>query len=92
MYICSMEVARDLHYGDMSCFQHPNQSDKSNEFCDKFSTTDELAKEICESNEGCAYLENGQGMKYQTLAGPTFVVVYTFSGILMGYLADKSPR
>ena len=37
-------------------------------------------------------LENGQGMKYQVLAGPTFVVVFTVSGILMGYLADKTSR
>ena len=37
-------------------------------------------------------MENGQGMKYQILAGPTFVVVFTFSGIIMGYLADKAPR
>ena len=37
-------------------------------------------------------IENGQGMKYQVLAGPTFVVVFTVSGILMGYLADKSSR
>ena len=47
---------------------------------------------ICENNEGCLYLESGQGMKYQILAGPTFVIVFTISGVIMGYLADKVPR
>ena len=42
--------------------------------------------------QGCELLETGQGMEYQILAGPTFVVVFTLSGILMGYLADKTSR
>ena len=49
-------------------------------------------KDWCEFHQGCEYLENGQGMKYQILAGPTFVVVFTISGIFMGYLADKTSR
>ena len=93
--VVNMEVARDLHYGDLSCAQHPNESqrfDKTNEFCDKFTSDSDDAKVICENNEGCLYLENGQGMKYQILAGPTFVIVFTISGVIMGYLADKLPR
>ena len=42
--------------------------------------------------QGCELLETGQGMEYQIIAGPTFVVVFTLSGILMGYLADKLSR
>lgn len=85
----SQEMARSLHYGDKSCLQHSNASlrfGRTNAECDQFN------EEWCESHQGCQYLENGQGMKYQTLAGPTFVIVFTLSGILMGYLADKTPR
>jgi len=90
--VVSQEMARSLHYGDKSCLQHSNSSQRlgrTNSECDQFNSND---KEWCETHQGCEYLENGQGMKYQVLAGPTFVVVFTISGILMGYLADKTSR
>ena len=40
----------------------------------------------------CQYLHNGQGMDYLILAGTYFILMFTVSGILMGYLADKVHR
>ena len=30
--VVNMEVARDLHYGDLSCYPHPNESLRSQSF------------------------------------------------------------
>ena len=70
------------------------QQGRTNAECGQFNPTDygQDGKESCEAHQGCEYLENGQGMDYQILAGPTFVVIFTISGIVMGYLADKAPR
>ena len=40
----------------------------------------------------CQYMHNGQGLDYLILAGTYFILVFTVSGILMGYLADKVHR
>ena len=42
----------------------------------------------------CKYDYNGQGTAYQVLAGPAFIVVFTFTGILVSMFADvfKSKR
>lgn len=36
----------------------------------------------------CEWNYNGQGFEYQVLAGPIFIVVYTFAGIFLGLAAD----
>ena len=40
----------------------------------------------------CEYLYNGQGIEYQILAGPVFVVVGTVSALVFGALSDKFHR
>jgi len=40
----------------------------------------------------CEYLHDGKGIEYLILAGPTFVVVFTVSGIINGFLADRFSR
>ena len=40
----------------------------------------------------CEYLYNGQGIEYQILAGPVFVVVGTVSALVFGALSDKFNR
>jgi hypothetical protein len=90
--VLSREMARDIHYGDFACFKQSNKSMRNgmnNTECDQFT---DGGRENCENHLGCEFLENGQGIEYQILAGPTFVVVFTVSGIIMGYLADKVPR
>ena len=36
----------------------------------------------------CVFDYNGQGSEYQLLAGPAFIVVFTFAGILVSFVAD----
>ena len=38
---------------------------------------------------GCVWCFSGQGWQYQVLAGPGFIVMFTISGVIMGYLADR---
>merc|ERR1719220_1737553 len=50
------------------------------------------AAEDCEDHAGCEWLYSGQGWEYQILAGPAFIVVFTISGVIMGFLADRVSR
>ena len=43
----------------------------------------------CEAVGGCVWCFSGQGWQYQVLAGPGFIVMFTISGVIMGYLADR---
>jgi len=40
----------------------------------------------------CKWDYNGQGLQYEILAGPVFIVVYTLAGIPLSLLADFSNR
>lgn len=40
----------------------------------------------------CEWNYNGLGIDYQLLAGPSFILVFTIMGIVMGVLADKYNR
>ena len=40
----------------------------------------------------CDWNYSGQGLEYQILAGPIFVVIFTISGVIMGFLGDKFSR
>lgn len=40
----------------------------------------------------CAWLHSGQGIEYQILAGPIFVVIFTICAVIMGFIGDKVSR
>ena len=40
----------------------------------------------------CKWDHNGQGLQYEILAGPVFIVVFTLAGIPISMLADFSNR
>eukprot|EP00117_Sycon_ciliatum_P035315 scpid93491/ scgid26802/ L-galactonate transporter len=44
------------------------------------------------AQEPCKWDYNGQGAKYQILAGTYFILIYTFAGIPLGFLADTVNR
>ncbi|XP_023337354.1 uncharacterized protein LOC111708261 [Eurytemora carolleeae] len=75
----SPEVAKDIHYGDLGC-----RGDKEFD-CEEFKTAD-----TCTSN--CTWDYLGTGLEYQVLAGPAFIVTFTFSALIMGFLADNFSR
>ena len=55
-------------------------------FCD-----DQLEQEEC-LEAGCDWDYTGRGMDYQVLAGPTFILVFSVSGLLFGLAADYTNR
>jgi MFS family permease len=40
----------------------------------------------------CKWDYNGQGIEYQIVAGPVFILIYTFAGIFISFAADKYNR
>ena len=55
--VLSMEIARDLHFGDKSCALNPNTLDlykhnTSNTYCDQFTSDGENAQRNCEAHLG----------------------------------------
>ena len=40
----------------------------------------------------CRWDYNGQGIEYQLIAGPIFIVIYTFAGIFISFAADRYNR
>ena len=40
----------------------------------------------------CQWEFTGQGLAYQIVAGPIFIVIFTVSGIFVGFAADKYNR
>jgi len=50
--------------------------------------------EIAYNNETgispCTWDFTGSGLEYQILAGPTFIAVFTVTGIIWGIIADKT--
>ena len=80
--ITSKDLAESLQFGDKRCYnseQSPSQSQ-----CSQLESEAE-----CVSSPGCDWTYSGQGWQYQVLAGPAFIIVFTISGVLMGYLADR---
>jgi len=82
------EVARDVHFGDKSCFFNETSSDpsenKSNNNCSQIKD-----QKDCSGTEYCSWEYSGLGIEYQILAGPAFVAVFSVSGVLISVLSDK---
>ena len=48
--------------------------------------------DVATGESACEFLHNGQGMDYLILVGTYFIIVFTLTGLLMGYVADKIHR
>lgn len=102
----SRDVARDVGFGTMRCYDNQAEGN-SRESCQAFEE-EQRCKKVVNSNgnttkmfhscngagngTACSWLHDGQGVEYQVLAGPIFVVIYTASGVLMGLLGDHASR
>eukprot|EP00092_Neocalanus_flemingeri_P055973 GFUD01066284.1.p1 GENE.GFUD01066284.1~~GFUD01066284.1.p1 ORF type:complete len:509 (-),score=75.50 GFUD01066284.1:55-1581(-) len=82
------EVARDIHFGDKSCFFNDSYADPSE---DKSSNNCSMVKDQkeCTEVEYCSWEYSGLGIEYQILAGPAFVAVFSVSGVAISILSDK---
>ncbi|CAH1785992.1 unnamed protein product [Owenia fusiformis] len=91
--IVTKPMAQELHYGDKVCMQNSsagsdvqctNKTVESEQQCVKLTNIN--GTHVCEWNY------NGQGIEYQVIAGPIFIVIYTFMGIFLGIAADHLNR
>jgi len=82
------EVARDVHFGDKSCFYNETSTDpdqnRSSNNCSQIQGQKE-----CTETVDCSWEYSGLGIEYQILAGPAFVAVFSVSGVLISVLSDK---
>lgn len=88
-------MAQELHYGDQSCFRRDDvtDADLANVTCPSFK--DESTCNSTASLDGqplCLWNYNGQGIEYQLLAGPSFILAFSIGGFVIGALADRFNR
>jgi len=83
----SREVAREIEYGEKSCF--PNKTiTETMAPDDKVNCTSFKNESDCTSQVSCYWDFNGLGIDYQVLAGPSFIQVFIFSAVLMAIMSD----
>ncbi|PVD22103.1 hypothetical protein C0Q70_17907 [Pomacea canaliculata] len=77
-------VAHDLKFGNMACFLNTTLSAKETLGVKCNMTSKDSCLNITNTAgvPACAWDYNGQGLEYQILAGPIFILDYTFMGIL----------
>jgi len=84
----SREVAREVEFGEKSCFVNgsfvrDNQEDK-----EVFDCTESKNETHCASEKHCQWEYSGLGIQYQVLAGPAFILVFIFSAVFLAVLSD----
>ncbi|KAL4218886.1 hypothetical protein ACF0H5_021474 [Mactra antiquata] len=90
-------MAQELEFGDKGCLLQSNYSDVDigDVKCDATSEEKCLNTTFGKGSASrvvCEWNYNGQGFEYQIVAGPVFIVIYTFAGIFIGFAADKYNR
>ncbi|XP_060069712.1 protein spinster homolog 1-like isoform X2 [Ylistrum balloti] len=93
--ITNKSIAQDIQYGDKGCMINSSftKAEVHGIKCENIQSQSNCTSTM--NNNGsvvCEWNYNGQGLLYQIIAGPVFIVVFTFSGILVGFLADKYNR
>lgn len=77
----SKNVARDIGFGDKSCYPK-DDFDDVNKTCSEF-------KNETSCHGDCTWLYSGSGIQYQVLAGPSFIAVFTFANLITGLTSDR---
>ncbi|CAH1272339.1 SPNS2 [Branchiostoma lanceolatum] len=85
----SAPMAQDIHFGDMGCLENSTVTLPGNITCKKveheFSCTNLTNPN---GTQYCLWDYNGSGEQYQVLVGPAFTIVYTITGVILGFIAD----
>jgi len=84
----SRSVAREIHYGEQSCYPHPEYKKKDQEELQACSSVNSTSGEECNAFDHCQWDFSGLGIQYQVLAGPAFILVFIFSAVLLAVLSD----
>ncbi|XP_048776691.1 MFS-type efflux pump MSMEG_3705-like isoform X2 [Ostrea edulis] len=93
--ITSKSMAQEIHFGDKACMKNSSFKDRAFEGikCEDFNLEASCLNATNNETEHiCYYDYNGQGFEYQIVAGPAFIVIYTFAGIFISYVAEKFNR
>ncbi|XP_078349964.1 MFS-type efflux pump MSMEG_3705-like [Oculina patagonica] len=101
--VSSQPMAHDIKFGDKGCLPYNSTfSSDYKDFCVKSfkdSNEPERNESACEWKKAknstqhvCVWDYDGTGNDYQILAGPVFILVYTVSGIPLGFCAGVFHR
>lgn len=58
----------------------------------KFDSCESVVTNQTSGSSYCEWNYNGQGIEYQILAGPSFILAFSIGGLLIGALADRYNR
>lgn len=92
--VTSKQTAIELDYGDHACQQN-DTSFTRHQLPVQCSAVGNETGCLALNMNGTAYCEwnyNGLGIDYQLLAGPSFILIFTIMGIVLGVVADKYNR
>lgn len=87
----SRDVAREVHYGEQACYESPTWKREQGEQVEGLevcSAVNSSSGAECEGLAHCKWEYSGQGIQYQVLAGPAFILVFIFSAVLLAILSD----
>ncbi|KAK0066290.1 MFS-type efflux pump [Biomphalaria pfeifferi] len=87
-----LPVAQEIKFGDKGCFRNASVHSNSSIKCNGTDHDSCLGIQDAERNKLCFWDYNGQGWDYLILAGPVFILIYTFAGIFIGFAADHYNR
>ncbi|XP_044260265.1 putative metabolite transport protein HI_1104 [Tribolium madens] len=92
--VTSKVIAMDLHFGDIACQFNSTEFSLSDlpATCDTANSSEICLSYNINGTPYCEWNYNGLGIDYQILAGPTFMVVFTVVGVILGIAADKYNR
>ncbi|CAH1272328.1 SPNS2 [Branchiostoma lanceolatum] len=85
----SAPMAQDIHFGDMGCLDNITVMFLGNITCKKVKSEDSCTR-LTNPNgtQYCLWDYNGSGVQYQILVGPAFTVVFSITGVILGFIAD----
>jgi len=91
--VVSRPMTQELEFGDKSCVTLNLEVEKNaEENCRKFVNLTRCIEANVNGTNYCQYNYSGQGIEYQVLAGPVFILVFTFMGLINGALGDRFSR
>lgn len=92
--VTSKQTAIELNYGDHACQQNNTSFHRQllPTQCGDIKNESECVELHVNGTHYCEWNYNGLGLDYQLLAGPSFILVFTIMGIVLGIVADKFNR
>lgn len=92
--VTSKQTAIELDYGDHACQQNVTWLKRHDlpVQCSAIANETKCIELNFNGTNYCEWNYNGLGIDYQLLAGPSFILVFTIMGIVLGIVADKYNR